>query len=106
MYKVQCEGTQKHSFNACKAALSETLDELLQFWDRAHIPTKQRKHVSSQLQSRIDEWKALKKNQSRSTNTQSTRVKQFELTLDVLFDIAPHDVMKQIKIEEDKQLVV
>ena len=31
---------------------------------------------------------------------------KFELTLDVLFTIAPHDVMKQIKIEDDKQFLV
>ena len=47
-YIVQSEGTQTYAFNTCKLDIKYILS----------------KHVSSQLQSRIDECKALKKNQS------------------------------------------
>ena len=104
-YKLQSDGTQKHGYNASGTALCATIDELLLFWRRAHIPTKQRKHVSAQLKGRINEWQLLKKNRSRKTEAQAKRETKFDLQLDVLFDIAPHNVMDMIKIEEDRQFL-
>ena len=75
-FKIQTD-TNKYQHKSCSVALNETIDEVLGFWNKAQIPTKQNKHISSQLQKCSDEWRRIKKNQYRRTDSQIQREEKF-----------------------------
>jgi len=44
-------------------------DNILHFWDRARIPTKQRHHVIAHIEKLFEQYSKLKKNKGRQTDT-------------------------------------
>jgi len=84
---------------------SATTHELLQFWAKARIPTRQDYNIIVKLKDMHAKWKALKKNSSRKTATKKANEDAFSDTLDDLFDVAHADAMSLIKIEEDRKFL-
>ena len=79
-------------------------DEILDFWYRARIPTKQRYHVIAHVEKLFDEYCKLKKNKGRQTDTQRSKESDFVTHLEELFDIAHEEAMSLITIEEEKTI--
>ena len=85
-----------------KSSASLVIKEVQIFWEKARIPMKRPQYCIDKLDALYQEWVALHKSCNRSTETQKNREKEFVDKLDDLFDIAPADALKTIKIEEDK----
>ena len=49
---------------------SVVIETVLEFWHRARIPTRAIHHCRQKLEDLFDEWRMLKKNRSRQTETQ------------------------------------
>ena len=79
-----------------------TTRELLQFWEKAGIPTQKEYNIIVKIKELHSRWLVIKKNSSRRTETQKKNEDIFIETLDDLFDVVHADAMTLIKIEEDK----
>lgn len=86
-------------------AAALTTQELLVFWEKARIPTKQPQHCISKLEKLHDEWRKLHKNANRPGVTQKKKEDAFKSNLDDLFDVAHQDALASM-CEEDKQFLL
>src|SRR6218665_2434697 len=80
-----------------------TTRELLQFWMKARIPTRQNYNIVVKLKDLHGKWKALKKGASNMSFNQRSKEAAFVDSLDDLFDVA--HAMKLINIEEDRKFL-
>ena len=80
--------------------------EILSFWEKARIPTRQECHIVSQIKKMHNTWQCLKKNSSRTTETQKSKEASFVATLDNLFDVAHHDALNITKMQEDIEFLL
>lgn len=78
------------------------IKEVEVFWEKARIPTKETHHNIEKLLSLYQHWRMLQRSRKRRSELQKKREKEFVESLNDLFDIAYKDVLKLIKIEEDK----
>lgn len=95
----------KHEKNV-RRSVHLVLDELVEVWARAAIPTKHQKHCVDKLELIHKKWLLLNKNKSRSSQSQTDRENLFITELDKLFDIAHIDAINQIRIGEDKKFLI
>lgn len=89
-----------------KEASTAVIREVVQFWERARIPTKPQQHAIKKMESLFAEYKCLKKHKDRKTDTQRTNEDKFREKFDDLFDIAHAEAMTRITIEEDRQFLI
>jgi hypothetical protein len=82
-----------------------TTNELLDFWNKARIPTKQHYNIINQIKKLHSKWLGIKKNVNRQTETQTIKVNNFVNNLDDLFDIAHANAIHLIKLQEDKEFL-
>lgn len=94
----------KEKFSIQKSA-HITTNELLVFWNKARIPTKQNYNIINQIKKIHLKWIGIKKNANRQTETQVMKVNNFVNNLDDLFDIAHANAMNLIKLQEDKEFL-
>ena len=80
----------------------ETIDNLMEFWLRARIPTKDQQHSQSKLEKLFDKWSKLKKNKGRASETQKKNEEKFMSKIDFLFDIAHSNAMNIMTNAEDR----
>jgi hypothetical protein len=85
-----------------KESISKTVELLLVMWDKARIPTKAPNHVAEHIRKLHGEWKGLKKLINRVSARNLSNQQKFQETLDDIFDVAHHDAMSLIKIDEDR----
>jgi len=71
-----------------REAANETIDKIEEFWKRAFIPVHYKQHSVKKLETLFMQWKGLKKNSSRKTETQKKNEEQFTECFNDLFDIA------------------
>lgn len=83
-----------------------TVDEIEQFWNRARIPVRHKQDSIKKIEVLFHQWRSLKKNASRRTDTQQRNEEQFTELFDDLFDIAHGEAMSMIKIDEDKEFLI
>lgn len=95
----------KHEKNV-RQSVHLVLEELMEVWGRAAIPTKNNKHCVEKLEFIHKRWLLLKKNKSRASQSQTDRENLFTVELDKVFDIAHVDALNQIRIEEDKKFLI
>lgn len=88
-----------------RAAASLTVREVVLFWDKAKIPTKQVQHCVTKAEKLYDEWKQLQKSCNRRSATQIGKEEAFKSSLDDLFDLAREDALISM-CEEDKQFLL
>lgn len=79
-----------------------TVRECIIFWEKARIPTRPIQHCVKKLIDLYSSWRTLQKNSKKQQDIFKRREKEFEDSLDNLFDIAHADAFQLIKIEEDK----
>lgn len=82
-----------------------TIDECLIYWKKARIPNQDRDNCAKKLKKLYEELRNLEKNKTKIGNLYRLRKRQFEETLDDLFDIAHSNAMNLIKIDEDKEFL-
>src|SRR6218665_352402 len=93
---------EKHTIE--DSAVSTT-GELLQFWMKARIATRQDYNIVVKLKDLHGKWKALKKGASNMSGNQRSKETAFVDSLDDLFDVAHADAMKLINIEEYRKFL-
>lgn len=83
------------------------LKAVLIFWEQARIPVRDVYRCSDKILKLYNEWSAIKKRiPSKRSPAQRAKAREFQDSLDDLFDISPEDVFSKIRIEEDKQFLV
>lgn len=89
-----------------KESASLVIREVMIFWEKARIPTRQLQHCVTKLLKLHEEWRNLQKNAHRAKISFKERENLFVNNLDNLFDIAHAEVMTKLRIEEDKQFLL
>ena len=80
---------------------SNAVDEVIQVWQAANIPTMQKRNAVAKLKSLYDKYGLVHKNKGRRTDRQIEIEQDFTSYLDKLFDVAHADCKGMIKIKED-----
>jgi len=83
-----------------------TAEELLSFWAKARIPTRQKYHIINKVKEHHLKWQGLKKAATRRTEKQKQNEDLFTSVLDDLFDVAHADALVIIKIPEDREFLL
>lgn len=78
-----------------------------EYWmQKARIPTRATQHCQKKVEELFDEWRALKKNKGRKTDTQRKNEAEFCEDLDDLFDIAHADALTIIRNPQDSEFLI
>ena len=85
-----------------RTAANRTIERVDPAWFRATIPIKHRQDSIKKLEQLFCQWKGLKKDQRRQTQTQQANEAKFLEMVEELFDIAHANAMELIENEEDK----
>jgi hypothetical protein len=81
---------------------SEVASSVISFWNKARIPTVTEKSIGRKVVALFLMWKGLKKNCTRTTDTQRKKEETFCDELGDLFDVAHPKAMQLLTIEEDR----
>ncbi len=95
-YYHKREGVQQ------KDAVKSVVKRICQIWVKARIPITQERNIVRKMESLLDKYRNLCRSKNRGGSTQQAKEEDFVASCNLLFDIAHHDVMNVIKIEEDK----
>ena len=82
------------------------IDEVIIFWKKARIPTRDVQHCIAKLEGLYYKWVGLKKNSKRRTETQVTNEETFVHEFDNLFDIAHQNAIEMMSITVDKEFLI
>ncbi|XP_025405167.1 uncharacterized protein LOC112679535 [Sipha flava] len=85
--------------------LRDLINECTIFWKKARIPTKDRADCMKKLKKSYEVWRSLEKRKKRESETFKFQVKEFEQSLDNLFDIAHANAFDIMKIDIDKEFL-
>ena len=88
-----------------ESATATTVD-ILEFWEKARIPTLQKQNVIIKIEKLNEKWIKLKKNKKIRSKLQQQHKGEFTDALNDLFDIAHQDALKMITIPEDKEFLL
>ena len=92
--------------NTKQQACAATVKQVLPFWNKARIPTREDYHCRAKVEKLFEEWRLLKKNEKRRSATQARKEDNFKDCFDNLFDIAHAQALTMIKIDEDKEFLL
>jgi hypothetical protein len=81
------------------------INEVLIFWQKARIPTREVRHCIPKLEALYNEWRNLQKNATRRSDVQLKKENEFIDNFNKLFDIAHSNAMNIINNELDKQFL-
>lgn len=87
---------------SAKLAIKETVV----FWEKYHIPIRQKHKCELKLKSLYNEWRLLQKSKSRKSDKTNKNERLFVTKLDNLFDIAHANALNIITIEEVKAFLI
>ncbi|XP_039315242.1 uncharacterized protein LOC120359881 isoform X1 [Solenopsis invicta] len=85
---------------------SLVIDECLIFWKKARIPTQDRSDCIKKCKKLYENFKKLGKLKTRASISCRQKEKEFEDSLNNLFDIAHANALDIIKINEDKEFLL
>lgn len=85
---------------------SLVIDECLIFWKKARIPTQDRSDCIKKCKKLYENFKKLGKHKTRASISCRQKEKEFEDSLNNLFDIAHANALDIIKINEDKEFLL
>lgn len=102
---IYCKHNHRTLKFSLKASAELVIKEVLIFWEKARIKTRQEYHCVQKLLDLHTTWNALKKNKNRTSETQKSNEKIFVKTLDQLFDITHADALNLLK-GEDKEFLI
>jgi hypothetical protein len=106
--QVLCRFLHEHvaENNPIQSSATTTAREVITFWKKARIPSREEYHIIKKIKELHLLWKGLKKNCKRRTETQLGKENKFTDTLDDLFDVAHADALKTIHNEEDRAFLL
>lgn len=84
-----------------------TIDDILQFWQKANIPTMTMKGYIIKLEKLYEEWKQLSKN--RNSQYEKHRINESDFREKIenhIFDVAAPDALQSMKIQDDKDFLL
>ena len=81
-------------------------EEVLEFWTKAGILTKEKYHIIDKIESLYDNWLKIKKNKSRKSEAQQKRENEFLNVLSSLFDVAHENALNDAKLPEVKDFLI
>ncbi|KAK0065707.1 hypothetical protein Bpfe_005140 [Biomphalaria pfeifferi] len=87
-------------------SITVTVREVCEIWARARVPSAEERNIIHKLKLLVDKHRTVCRNKTRGGTAQMARESNFEADMNGLFDIAHHDVMNRIKIEEDRVFLV
>lgn len=82
------------------------VDEVLQFWNRARLPSLSEDNCFKKLKKLYDDLRNVQKNSKSKYETCQQKVNSFKADLDMLFDVAHLEALQLITDEEDKQFLL
>ncbi|KAK0052258.1 hypothetical protein Bpfe_018341 [Biomphalaria pfeifferi] len=95
-----------HHHNNEKLSKTETVTvtvrEVCEIWARARVPSAEERNIIHKLKLLVDKHRTVCRNKTCGGTAQMARESNFEADMNGLFDIAHHDAMNLIKIEEDR----
>ncbi|KAG7160824.1 hypothetical protein Hamer_G007580 [Homarus americanus] len=95
-----------HGHNEHKKTVNDSASEVaasvISFWNKARIPTVTEKSIGRKVVDLFLMWKGLKKNCTRTTDTQRKKEETFCDELEDLFDVAHPKAMQLLTIKEDR----
>ncbi|KAG7164609.1 hypothetical protein Hamer_G004994 [Homarus americanus] len=95
-----------HGHNEHKKTVNDSASEVaasvISFWNKARIPTITKKSIGRKVVDLFLMWKGLKKNCTRTTDTQRKKEETFCDELEDLFDVAHPKAMQLLTIKEDR----
>ena len=83
-----------------------TVEEIAKFWHKARIPIRDVQNCHTKLEKAFEEWRLLKKNKGRQSETQQSKEAEFVSRLDDLFDIAHANALSMISVAEDREFLL
>src|SRR5215470_17165482 len=89
-----------------KEAVKTVVQELCGIWAKARVPTSEERNIVRKLQALLDSYRDLCRNKKRSGDAQLARETAFGESIKLLFDVAHHDAMTIMTIEEDRQFLL
>jgi hypothetical protein len=89
-----------------RESAEKTVDDVMNIWKRARIPTRQKCHCISQLIGIYDQWVGVKRHKSRRTDAQIKKENVFVELLQTLFDIAHLDALELITVKTDRDFLI
>ena len=85
-----------------KDAISDVVHRLLNIWDKARIPTAEKRAIIKKLEVLIDKYRQVEKHAKRGGEIQRAKETEFVSFTSSVFDIAHVNAYTMIKIEEDR----
>lgn len=108
--KRQCLSVLFYNMRFVGITLTESaslvIDECLIFWKKARIPTQDKAHCVKKLKKLYETLRNLEKSNKKTSEQCRKKERDFDESLDNLFDIAHAEALNIIKIEEDKQFLL
>ncbi len=89
-----------------KMALKNSIQEIMQWWLKARIPTPTIQHCQAKFEKLVTAWKGLKKCEGRTSEAHKSNEESFVKKLDDLFDTAHAKALEMIKIQEDRDFLI
>jgi hypothetical protein len=83
-----------------------TIEEIAKFWHKVRIPIRDVQNCHTKLEKAFEEWRLLKKNKGRQSQTQQSKEAEFVSRLDDLFDIAHANALSIISVAEDREFLL
>lgn len=83
-------------------SVTVTVRQVCEIWARARVPSAEERNIIHKLKLLVDKHRTVCRNKTRGGTAQMARESNFEADMNGLFDIAHHDAMNRIKIEEDR----
>ena len=102
--KVLFEFHSKRGLNLMES-VNRTVEMILLIWDRAKIPTKSKTHTREKVRKLHNEWQILRKGINRNNQCEEQKRKDFQESMNDLFDIAHQNALSMIKIAEDREFL-
>lgn len=82
------------------------IEECRIFWQKARIPVQQEIKCIMKLETEYERLRKIQKNPSRTSDTQKNKEKEYEESIDRLFDIAHASALSLMKDEDDKAFLL
>jgi hypothetical protein len=78
----------------------------VEIWSKARVPTAEERNIIFKLNNSLQIYRNICRNKGRQGAAQVAKEREFESSINQLFDIAHIQAMKLIKIEEDKLFLI
>jgi hypothetical protein len=88
-----------------KESIRDTIQQVIEIWKKAQIPTQRIDSGEQKLRKLYDEYKLLKKNRTAAWDGCKIKSEMFKDKLCELFNIATNNAMTTVTVEEDKQFL-